>query len=51
MLIKFIIAFCSRKPLWFDDYMRFWMVFQRIPLRIKALFHGYTLEYILSPKI
>jgi len=24
-------------PLWFDDYMRFWMVAQRIPFRMKRI--------------
>jgi GT2 family glycosyltransferase len=37
MFFWFLVAVIKRKPLWFDDYMRFWMVAMRIPLRIKAL--------------
>lgn len=33
-------ALLQRRPLWFDDYMRFWMVAKRIPLRMKALVWG-----------
>ena len=40
MFIWFLIALLRRNPLWFDDYMRFWMVAKRIPLRIKALLWG-----------
>jgi GT2 family glycosyltransferase len=36
----FILSLLQRKPLWFDDYMRFWMIYKRIPLRIKALLFG-----------
>lgn len=32
-----VIALVRRKTLWFDDYMRFWTVAMRIPLRIKLL--------------
>ena len=35
-----LVALLQRKPLWFDDYMRFWMVAKRIPLRVKALMWG-----------
>lgn len=31
-----IISLLQRKPLWFDDYMRFWVVAMRIPLRMKV---------------
>lgn len=41
MWFRLMIALLQRKPLWFDDYMRFWMVGMRIPLRVKALFNGY----------
>lgn len=37
MFFLFVAAIIRRKPLWFDDYMRFWMVGMRIPLRIKWL--------------
>jgi hypothetical protein len=38
MLGAFLRALVSRKRLWFDDYMRFWMVAKRIPLRVRSLF-------------
>jgi glycosyltransferase involved in cell wall biosynthesis len=31
-------ALLRRKPLWYDDYMKFWMVAKRIPLRLEMLF-------------
>ena len=31
----------QRKPLWFDDYIRYWMIAKRIPIRLKALMKGY----------
>ena len=34
----FFIAIIRRDPLWFDDYMRFWIVGMRIPLRARALY-------------
>jgi glycosyltransferase involved in cell wall biosynthesis len=37
MFFLFLVALIKRKSLWFDDYMRFWMVAMRIPLRMKAL--------------
>ncbi|MBE7474449.1 MAG: glycosyltransferase family 2 protein [Anaerolineales bacterium] len=40
MLWGFLIALILRKPLWFDDYMRLWMVASRIPFRFKMLFRG-----------
>jgi GT2 family glycosyltransferase len=36
-LLWLIVALLRRNPLWFDDYMRFWMVAKRIPLRAKSL--------------
>ena len=36
----FIFAVVIRDRLWFDDYMRFWMVAQRIPIRIKSFLTG-----------
>lgn len=37
MFFWFLVALVKGRTLWFDDYMRFWMVAIRIPLRIKAL--------------
>lgn len=37
MFFRLATAIMRRNPLWFDDYMRFWMVAKRIPLRVKAL--------------
>jgi glucosyl-dolichyl phosphate glucuronosyltransferase len=37
MLFRFIAAVARRKSLWFDDYVRFWIVAMRIPMRVKAL--------------
>lgn len=34
----FFIAIIKRNEKWFDDYIRFWIIAQRIPLRIKRLF-------------
>lgn len=42
MCFRWIVALLQRKPLWFDDYMRFWMVAMRIPLRIQVLVKGQT---------
>jgi glycosyltransferase involved in cell wall biosynthesis len=39
MFFKLTLAVVRRSPLWFDDYMVFWMVFQRIPIRSKAIFN------------
>jgi GT2 family glycosyltransferase len=39
MFFRLIVALLQRKTLWFDDYMRFWIIAQRIPFRIKSLFH------------
>lgn len=38
MFFWFVVALIKRKTLWFDDYMRFWMVAQRIPIRLKRVF-------------
>jgi glycosyltransferase involved in cell wall biosynthesis len=48
MFFRLVIAIFQRRSLWFDDYMRFWMVAQRIPIRTKALLHGYTAKYLHS---
>jgi GT2 family glycosyltransferase len=40
LLYKLLVAIVLRKSLWFDDYMRFWMVALRIPIRIRALTPG-----------
>ena len=37
MFFRLIIAVVRRNPLWFDDYMRFWMVAQRIPIRFMRI--------------
>ena len=37
MFFWYMVAVIKRKRLWFDDYMRFWMAIQRIPLRFNAL--------------
>jgi glycosyltransferase involved in cell wall biosynthesis len=37
--IALIAALVQHKPLWFDDYMKFWMVTMRIPLRAKSLWN------------
>jgi GT2 family glycosyltransferase len=42
MFFKFVLAVVQRKSLWFDDYMRFWIVAMRIPVRAEALLNGYT---------
>lgn len=42
MFFRFAIAIIRRNSLWFDDYMRFWMIAKRIPLRAKALRRGRT---------
>jgi GT2 family glycosyltransferase len=41
MWMGLMFALLKRKPLWFDDYMKFWMVAMRIPLRVQALLKGY----------
>ncbi len=48
MVFSLLLAFLRRKSLWFDDYMRFWMVAKRVPLRIRALIWG--LSSIETPK-
>jgi len=40
MFFWLILALVKRKPLWFDDYMRYWMVSIRIPVRIKYILRG-----------
>lgn len=50
MLFEFSVAIVQRRPLWFDDYMRLWMVAQRIPIRFRALLNGYTADYFHSMK-
>jgi glucosyl-dolichyl phosphate glucuronosyltransferase len=37
MFFALVVAFIRRKELWFDDYMRFWMVGLRLPLRARWL--------------
>ena len=38
MFFIFILSLIKLNPLWFDDYMRFWMVAMRLPIRIKSFF-------------
>lgn len=40
MFFRLVASILKRRQLWFDDYMRFWMVLKRIPMRIKALARG-----------
>jgi GT2 family glycosyltransferase len=40
MFFGFVIAIIQRKPLWFDDYMRFWMVAMRLPIRLRVILRG-----------
>jgi hypothetical protein len=40
MLFKLVLALLQRKSLWYDDYMRFWMVGMRLILRLKVLIQG-----------
>jgi GT2 family glycosyltransferase len=40
MCFWFVVACLKRKALWFDDYMRFWVVAQRIPFRVKSILRG-----------
>jgi GT2 family glycosyltransferase len=35
MFFWLMVALVKRKQLWFDDYMRFWIAAQRLPLRLK----------------
>jgi glucosyl-dolichyl phosphate glucuronosyltransferase len=37
MFIQLVWAIVRRKELWFDDYMRFWAVAMRIPIRLNYL--------------
>lgn len=40
MFLRFVLAIIQGRSLWFDDYMRFWMVATRIPIRIRWLLQG-----------
>lgn len=42
---KLIISLLKMKPLWFDDYFRYWMVAKRIPIRLRAILMGYHFSY------
>jgi glycosyltransferase involved in cell wall biosynthesis len=35
--VRFLVALMTGKRLWFDDFMRFWMVAMRIPMRVGAI--------------
>ena len=48
MFFWFIVAIVRRKELWFDDYMRFWMVGLRLPLRAKWLIQRFVRSARLS---
>jgi glucosyl-dolichyl phosphate glucuronosyltransferase len=43
MFVKFIHSWIMRDPLWFDDYMRFWMVAMRLPIRVKTILRGWSI--------
>lgn len=46
---KFLVARLVRRGQWFDDYMRYWIVAQRLPIRLNALLHGdYTRAAVLA---
>jgi len=40
LLVKLMAALARRSPLWFDDYVRFWAVAQRIPIRATRFMRG-----------
>jgi glycosyltransferase involved in cell wall biosynthesis len=42
MFFKFIYSWIMRDRFWFDDYMRFWMVAMRLPIRVKSLLRGWN---------
>ncbi|MBP1685796.1 MAG: glycosyl transferase family 2 [Deltaproteobacteria bacterium] len=44
MLYRLLVALLRRKELWFDDYMRFWMVAQRIPSRVRNIWNSHGQE-------
>lgn len=44
LFFKLAVAIVRRKPLWFDDYMRLWIVANRIPIRAKMLLGGNILS-------
>lgn len=50
LFFKLAAAIVRRKPLWFDDYIRFWIVAQRIPIRTRALMQGYTVMALQPSK-
>lgn len=35
--VRFLLALMTGKRLWFDDFMRFWIVAMRIPMRVCAI--------------
>ncbi len=47
-----LISIVGRKKTWFDDYIRFWIIAQRIPLRLKKLLREHvTPQQITSGKM
>ena len=42
MFCRLAVAILLRKDLWFDDYMRFWMVAMRLPIRLTEIFRVET---------
>ena len=51
MFFKFIMAVVWGKPTWFDDYMRFWMVAQRIPIRFIRILKNDAKEKTISDQV
>jgi len=37
LFVLFCTAVLARKPLWYDDYVRFWIVALRVPYRVRLL--------------
>jgi glycosyltransferase involved in cell wall biosynthesis len=46
MFCKLVAAIVCRKSLWFDDYMRFWIVANRIPFRARMLLRSDTVPKV-----
>jgi cellulose synthase/poly-beta-1,6-N-acetylglucosamine synthase-like glycosyltransferase len=51
MFVKFIGAVLQRKALWFDDYMRFWIVAMRLPIRFRMLFEKKSSLNLVPKKV
>jgi glycosyltransferase involved in cell wall biosynthesis len=49
LFFRYVAARLIRKESWFDDYMRFWIIAQRLVIRLEALTHKrYTRAGILA---